>query len=147
MMTKIARSQVFRDIRIEGRAMKIRYLFATVVVLSIISLFIGVKDISPLQLFSMTEQQQHIMLVSRIPRLVSLILAGVSMSICGLIMRLTQPQQVRIAHHGRYDGLCQTGDIGRHACLHDKRTAYQNACGICIRSGRNLYLHEDTGSD
>ncbi|MGV2644463.1 ABC transporter permease, partial [Clostridium perfringens] len=40
--------------------MKIRYLFAAVVVLSIISLFIGVKDISPLQLFSMTEQQQHI---------------------------------------------------------------------------------------
>ncbi|MCT1399226.1 ABC transporter permease [Paenibacillus sp. p3-SID867] len=67
--------------------MKIRYLFAAVVVLSIISLFIGVKDISPLQLFSMTEQQQHIMLVSRIPRLVSLILAGVSMSICGLIMQ------------------------------------------------------------
>ncbi|WP_106766179.1 ABC transporter permease [Paenibacillus faecalis] len=67
--------------------MKKRYLIAAVVVLSIISLFIGVKDISPLDLFRMTEQQQHIMLVSRIPRLISLILAGVSMSICGLIMQ------------------------------------------------------------
>ncbi len=73
--------------RIEGSAMKKRYLIAAVVVLSIISLFIGVKDISPLDLFRMTEQQQHIMLVSRIPRLISLILAGVSMSICGLIMQ------------------------------------------------------------
>lgn len=67
--------------------MKKRYLITAVVVLSIISLFIGVKDISPLDLFRMTEQQQHIMLVSRIPRLISLILAGVSMSICGLIMQ------------------------------------------------------------
>lgn len=67
--------------------MKIRYLIAIVVAMSIISLFIGVKDITPLDLFRMTEQQQHIMLASRIPRLVSLLLAGVSMSICGLIMQ------------------------------------------------------------
>ncbi|KKO54434.1 ABC transporter permease [Paenibacillus sp. DMB20] len=67
--------------------MKKRYLIAAVVVLSVISLFIGVKDISPFDLFRMTEQQQHIMLVSRVPRLVSLVLSGVSMSICGLIMQ------------------------------------------------------------
>lgn len=67
--------------------MKKRYLIAAVIILSFISLFIGVKDISPLDLFRMTEQQQHIFLVSRVPRLISLILAGVSMSICGLIMQ------------------------------------------------------------
>lgn len=67
--------------------MKKRYLIAAVVVLSVISLFIGVKDIAPWEVFRMTEQQQHIMWVSRVPRLVSLVLAGVSMSICGLIMQ------------------------------------------------------------
>lgn len=67
--------------------MKKRYLIAAVVVLSVISLFIGVKDIAPWEVFRMTEQQQHIMWVSRVPRLVSLVLAGVAMSICGLIMQ------------------------------------------------------------
>ncbi|WP_010269093.1 ABC transporter permease [Paenibacillus senegalensis] len=67
--------------------MKRRYLFAALVVLSIASLFIGVRDISPMDLFKMSEDQIHTMLVSRFPRLISLILAGSSMSIVGLIMQ------------------------------------------------------------
>lgn len=69
------------------RHMKKRYLTAALIVLSVCSVFIGVKDISPLDLFSLTEQQIQILLVSRLPRLVSLIIAGTSMSIIGLIMQ------------------------------------------------------------
>ncbi|MDF1510737.1 ABC transporter permease [Robertmurraya sp. DFI.2.37] len=67
--------------------MKRRYLVLALIVLSITSLFVGVKGITPLDLFDLTEEQAHILLVSRFPRLMSIILAGVSMSIAGLIMQ------------------------------------------------------------
>jgi len=53
----------------------------------VISLFIGVTDISPLSLFNLSEEQQQVLLVSRIPRLISIVIAGASMSIVGLIMQ------------------------------------------------------------
>ncbi|CAM4419614.1 ABC transporter permease [Paenibacillus tarimensis] len=67
--------------------MKKRYLWLALIALSITSVFVGVKNITPLDLFSLTEAQQHILLVSRLPRLISIIIAGVSMSIIGLIMQ------------------------------------------------------------
>ncbi len=67
--------------------MKLRYLIIALFILSIASLFIGVKDVSPLDLFSLTEDQLQILLVSRFPRLISIIIAGLSMSIVGLIMQ------------------------------------------------------------
>ncbi len=67
--------------------LKLRYLVIALVLLSFTSIFIGVKDISPLSLFNLTEEQLHILLVSRVPRLISIIIAGVSLSICGLIMQ------------------------------------------------------------
>lgn len=67
--------------------MKRRYLVIALLILSIASVFIGVKDISPLDLFSLTEQQAHILLVSRLPRLASILIAGISMAVCGLIMQ------------------------------------------------------------
>ncbi|GAB6989935.1 ABC transporter permease [Paenibacillus pini] len=67
--------------------MKLRYLWLALIVFSITSLFIGVKDISPLDIFHLTKEQQQFLWVSRIPRLVSIIIAGTSMSIIGLIMQ------------------------------------------------------------
>jgi iron complex transport system permease protein len=67
--------------------MKKRYLAIALIVLSFISLFIGVRDINPLDIFNLTEDQLHILIVSRFPRLISIIIAGLSMSICGLIMQ------------------------------------------------------------
>jgi len=67
--------------------MKKRYLIIALIILSFISLFIGVKDLTPLDLFQMTEEQAKIFWSSRIPRLVSIIIAGVAMSISGLIMQ------------------------------------------------------------
>ena len=67
--------------------MKKRYLFILLIILSVVSLFIGVTDLSPLDLFQMDEEQAKIFWASRIPRLVSIIIAGVAMSISGLIMQ------------------------------------------------------------
>lgn len=67
--------------------MKLRYLFIALVLLSVISLFIGVKNITPLDLFRLTDEQLQILLVSRFPRLMSIIIAGIGMSVCGLIMQ------------------------------------------------------------
>jgi iron complex transport system permease protein len=67
--------------------MKIRYLITALLILSVCSVFIGVKNISPFDIFHLTEDQADILLISRLPRLVSIIIAGVSMSIIGLIMQ------------------------------------------------------------
>lgn len=67
--------------------MKIRYLLILLLVFSFLSVFIGVTNVTPLDLFSLTETQKQVLLVSRIPRLISIIIAGMSMSIVGLIMQ------------------------------------------------------------
>lgn len=67
--------------------MKLRYLVIPLVILSFISIFIGVSDITPLDIFKLTEEQAEVLLVSRFPRLVSILIAGASMSIAGLIMQ------------------------------------------------------------
>lgn len=67
--------------------MKKRYLFLALTILSISSIFIGVKDITPLDLLNLQDDQVQILLISRLPRLISILIAGVSMSICGLIMQ------------------------------------------------------------
>ncbi|AST90322.1 iron ABC transporter permease [Sutcliffiella cohnii] len=67
--------------------MKRRYLIILLIILSIISLFIGVKNITPLDLIYWRDDEVQIFLISRVPRLVSIIIAGVSLSICGLIMQ------------------------------------------------------------
>ncbi|MFA1821876.1 ABC transporter permease [Virgibacillus oceani] len=67
--------------------MKIWYLIVGLIILSVTSIFLGVSDISPLDIFNLTEEQQQILLISRLPRLFSILIAGASMSICGLIMQ------------------------------------------------------------
>ncbi|MCI3920083.1 ABC transporter permease [Paenibacillus sp. TRM 82003] len=67
--------------------MKKRFLIPAVVVLAAISLFVGVSDITPFELFSMTELQAQIFYASRVPRTISLVIAGMSLSIVGLIMQ------------------------------------------------------------
>lgn len=71
----------------EGTVMKKRYLFILLIILSLLSVFIGVKDIQPWHLLNLDESQKQILLESRLPRLASLLIAGISMSICGLIMQ------------------------------------------------------------
>ncbi|EJD65933.1 YclN [Bacillus sp. 916] len=51
------------------------------------SIFIGVEDLSPLDIFHLNKEQAGTLFDSRLPRLVSIIIAGMSLSICGLIMQ------------------------------------------------------------
>ncbi|MGM9987863.1 MAG: ABC transporter permease [Bacillaceae bacterium] len=84
--------------------MKRRYLLLILIVLSIFSLFVGVKDISLSQLFQLDEDQIHILVTSRIPRLVSILIAGMSLSISGLIMQqLTRNKFVEPTTAGTMD--------------------------------------------
>lgn len=78
------------DYRKRWIAMKNTYLWTLwilLIVFSAASLFIGVKDISPLDLFHLTAEQRQVLWISRLPRLISIIIAGTSMSIIGLIMQ------------------------------------------------------------
>ncbi|MEY9976978.1 iron complex transport system permease protein [Lysinibacillus sp. RC79] len=70
-----------------GITMKKRYLLTATVVLSIVSLFIGVVDIKPSDLLDFESEETRLFFISRIPRLVAILLAGAGMSIAGLIMQ------------------------------------------------------------
>lgn len=67
--------------------MKRRYLILALIILSILSIFIGVKEIKFVDIFNPDEVKLKVLLISRIPRLISIIVAGISMSTAGLIMQ------------------------------------------------------------
>lgn len=62
-------------------------LFFVLLALSAVSLFIGVIDISPVDLLRGNAHETEIWLVSRLPRLLAVICTGMGMSIAGLIMQ------------------------------------------------------------
>ncbi|MGD6966224.1 ABC transporter permease [Rossellomorea vietnamensis] len=67
--------------------MKQRYLLTALILLSFLSLFIGVSSITPMDLLDIHSEETQIFLISRLPRLAAIILAGAGMSIAGLIMQ------------------------------------------------------------
>lgn len=67
--------------------MKKRYLILTLLILSLLSLFIGVSNLSPKDIFHLSDEQWQVLVIGRIPRLVSIIVSGASLSIAGLIMQ------------------------------------------------------------
>lgn len=67
--------------------MKKRYLIPALFILSVISLFVGVSSISPFDLLDFQSEETQIFLISRLPRLVAILLAGAGMSMAGLIMQ------------------------------------------------------------
>lgn len=62
-------------------------LVVATIVLSFISLFIGAIDIKPSDLLDWDSDKMQIFLMSRVPRLMAIILAGAGMGISGLIMQ------------------------------------------------------------
>ena len=62
-------------------------LAAALVILSVVSLFLGVMDISPEGVLRRDFEQVEILLISRLPRLLAILCTGVGMSISGLIMQ------------------------------------------------------------
>ncbi|PID01204.1 iron ABC transporter permease [Sporosarcina sp. P2] len=67
--------------------MKKRYLITAVILLSLLSLFVGASRITPADLLDWRSEATEIFLISRVPRLVAILLAGAGMSIAGLIMQ------------------------------------------------------------
>lgn len=62
-------------------------LFAFLLILSIISLFIGVMNIDPISILGGDFEQLEILLISRLPRLLAILCTGIGMSVAGLIMQ------------------------------------------------------------
>lgn len=52
-----------------------------------ISIFIGVSDLKPQHLLNLTSEQSQILFASRLPRLASIVISGMSMGVAGLIMQ------------------------------------------------------------
>ena len=67
--------------------MRLWMLIIAAIVLSFVSLFIGAIDINIMDLFNGNTDKIEIFLISRVPRLMAIILAGAGMSIAGLIMQ------------------------------------------------------------
>lgn len=67
--------------------MKLYQLSLLFLCLACVSLFVGVQDLSLLQLFHLSDEQMNTLFSSRIPRLMSIVLAGMSLSLCGFIMQ------------------------------------------------------------
>lgn len=91
--------------------MKTIYLLlgiATLLILAVISLFIGAGDLSPASLLSDPEMRD-IFFISRLPRTLSLILTGGAISVAGLIMQLlTQNRFVEPS----FAGTTQSASLG-----------------------------------
>lgn len=62
-------------------------LACSLVILSIVSLFVGVIDLDLSTLLSGDLEQLEILLISRLPRLLAILCTGVGMSVAGLIMQ------------------------------------------------------------
>lgn len=62
-------------------------LITILILLSFISLFIGVNDINMKDILSGDSEKINILLLSRIPRLMSITLSGIALSIAGVIMQ------------------------------------------------------------
>ena len=63
---------------------------AMLVALAVVSLFVGVNDLSPIDILSgrATEVQRQTLFASRIPRTVAVLLAGAALALSGLLMQL-----------------------------------------------------------
>lgn len=67
--------------------MKKSHLILVLIILSLISIFVGVKNIRIQDILNFNEENIQIIYLSRLPRLISIIVAGMGMSIAGLIMQ------------------------------------------------------------
>ena len=84
---------------------------------SFCSLFVGVADISPLDLFSLSGEQSGIFFVGRLPRLCSILVAGSSLAVAGLIMqRIMQNKFVSPTTAGTMQW-CKLGVVIAVVCL------------------------------
>lgn len=78
-----------RRLRPRG-GIRVWHLTAGAVVLALLalgSLFVGVRDLTPMDLVTGDPEKVRVFLVSRVPRMAAILLAGMAMSVAGLIMQ------------------------------------------------------------
>ena len=68
-------------------SIKKRYLVAILVILAVISLFVGVSSLTINDILTLKEDKIQLLMISRLPRLIAIIVAGVGLSVSGLIMQ------------------------------------------------------------
>jgi len=59
----------------------------SLIIISVISLFVGVIDVQPIKLLTGDGEELRIFLISRMPRLMAILCTGIGMSVAGLIMQ------------------------------------------------------------
>ncbi|RIY32615.1 iron ABC transporter permease [Psittacicella hinzii] len=64
-----------------------KFLILLLVILCIVSLFLGVSSVSLTGLLQLNADEWSVFLISRIPRLLSILITGAGLAICGLIMQ------------------------------------------------------------
>ncbi len=97
--------------------------FIVLAMLALCSLFIGVADLSPSGIFRMNSEQIDILSISRIPRLCSVIVAGASLSVAGLIMqRITRNRFVSPTTAGTMEW-CKLGVMAAIICMPEASSA------------------------
>lgn len=131
-----------------GITMKIRYLLTATVVLSIVSLFIGVVNIKPSDLLDFQSEETRLFLISRVPRLVAILLAGAGMSIAGLIMQsLSRNKFVSPTTAGTLDATKLGVLISMMFFLQMSRTFKKNFLRFHICSSRHTIIYANIKSD
>lgn len=84
--------------------MRVGRLMVLLVILSICSLFIGVSRVEFMEIIRLEGQSMQLLLATRFPRTICLVLVGATSSICGLIMQhLTQNKFVSPTTAGTMD--------------------------------------------
>lgn len=84
--------------------LRLDVLAILLIILGLISLFIGVIHIPVAQLLKLSKDEIDVLILARMPRTVSIIITGMSLSICGLVMQqLTQNKFVSPTTAGTID--------------------------------------------
>lgn len=67
--------------------MKKRYLTIVLIALSVLSLFVGVSSLNIMDVIALNPDKIKLLMISRVPRLISILVAGAGLGVSGLIMQ------------------------------------------------------------
>ena len=122
--------------------MKKRYLVIMLILLSLVSLLIGAKNITISDLISFNNDSINVMLISRVPRLIAIILAGMGMSICGLIMQQISKNKFVSPTTGATIDSAQLGIVVAMILMPNASPIQKALIFICICIGWNIHIYE-----
>src|SRR5690606_36963215 len=112
--------------------LRILGLSLLVVLLGLVSLFVGVRDLRPTDILSWGQEEFMLLSLSRFPRTMALIVTGAGISICGLIMQqMTQNRFVSPTTSGALDA-AKLGILGTLILLPQATTSIKMAFAFAV---------------